>query len=59
MKNDIRLDAYVGQGEKSALMRNQTSDLRIPRSDTTAEVHKLNDEPRFTHGMRPVYCWDQ
>ena len=35
----------MGQGEKSALMRNQTSDLRISRSDTTAEVHKLYDEP--------------
>ena len=32
--------------KNSEFMRNQTSDLWIPRSDTTAEVHKLYDEPR-------------
>ena len=45
MRGEIRLDAYVGQGEKSELMRNQTSDLRISRSDTTAEVRKHYNEP--------------
>ena len=59
MRGEIRLDAYVGQGEKSELMRNQTSDLRISRSDTTAEVINSMTSlviTRFTHDMRPVYC---
>ena len=61
-KDVFRLVTSVGQRKKFVVpMSNRSSDLRIPRSDTTEPqgLHGERSQFRISYDKRPAYCLDQ